>query len=182
MNENAQNPNDAVFDESQFAEPHASAPSNGDGSTQEVERMQKELSEARDRLLRSQAEFDNFRKRSRRELDDERKFANVPLLRDLLPVADNMERAIEAAKKTADVATLLEGFRMVRQQLETVLGQYDCRPIEALGEHFDPNLHQAITTQPSPQHPANTVVGVVQQGYQVHNRVVRPSQVIVSTQ
>jgi molecular chaperone GrpE len=184
VNENVQNPHDAAVDASHSAgldaEPQTADNSNGDSSTQELERMQNELNEARDRLLRAQAEFDNFRKRSRRELDDERKFANVPLLRDLLPVADNMDRAIEASQKTADAATLLEGFRMVRQQLETVLERYDCQPIAALGEHFDPNLHQAITTQPSQEHPSNTVLAVVQQGYQVHNRVVRPSQVIVS--
>ena len=176
MNEQ-KNQNQAVDD------PRAADNPNGEGALQdpELERLQNELSEARDRLLRSQAEFENFRKRSRREIEDERKYANVPLLRDLLPVVDNLDRAIEAAQSAADAGTLLGGVKMVRQQLEVVLGRHECQPIEALNEPFDPHLHEAITTQPSPQHPANTVLHVVQRGYQLHDRVIRPSQVIVST-
>lgn len=157
---------------------------DNESSSVEFERLQNDLNEARDRLLRAQAEFENFRKRSRRELDDERKYANAALLQDLLPVADNMDRAIEAAQKTqksSDAVALLEGFQMVRQQLDAAMARHHCQPIKALGEPFDPHLHAAITAQPSSEHPANTVLAVVQTGYQLHDRVIRPSQVVVST-
>ena len=147
----------------------------------DLNKVRAELDEARDRSLRAQAELDNFRKRSRRELEDERRYANAPLLRDLLPVLDNIGRAIEAAEKTPDPATLLAGFRMVQQQLQSALERHHCRSIEAQGKPFDPNLHSAISSQPSAEHPEHTVLMVVQPGYQLHDRVIRPSQVIVST-
>jgi molecular chaperone GrpE len=162
-------------------EPSASADAAPQSEAADVERLQSELAEARDRTLRVQAELENFRRRSRRELQDELKYANVPLLRDLMPVVDNMERAIEAAQKTDDAASLLEGFRMVKQQLVSVLERHHCVVIPALGQPFDPNLHEAISMQPSADQPANTVLYVAQTGYQLHDRVVRPTQVIVST-
>jgi molecular chaperone GrpE len=147
--------------------------SQSDSSAGEVRQLQ-------DRLLRTQAELDNFRKRSRRELEDERRYAELPLLRDLLPVVDNVSRAIEAAQKNADATSLLEGFRMVSQQLSSVLERHHCKPIKALHEQFDPHLHEAIMQQPSNEVPENSVLMVTQEGYQVHGRVIRPSQVIVS--
>ena len=153
----------------------------GRSTSADAGRLQSELAEARDRTLRVQAELENFRRRSRRELEDERKYASVPLLRDLLPVVDNIDRAIEAAGKTQDSGALLEGFKLVKQQLESVLERHQCKPIKALGEHFDPHLHEAISMQPSADHEQNTVLHVAQMGYQVHDRVIRPSQVIVST-
>ncbi|HWL75243.1 MAG TPA: nucleotide exchange factor GrpE [Burkholderiaceae bacterium] len=151
----------------------AAQTSQSDSSAGEVRQLQ-------DRLLRTQAELDNFRKRSRRELEDERRYAELPLLRDLLPVVDNVTRAIEAAQKNADAASLLEGFRMVSQQLGSVLERHHCKPIKALHEPFDPHLHEAIMQQPSNELPENSVLMVTQEGYQVHDRVIRPSQVIVS--
>jgi molecular chaperone GrpE len=162
-------------------EPTEDGASSATGTAADVERLQSELADARDRILRVQAELENFRRRSRRELEDERKYANVPLLRDLLPVVDNIDRAIEAAGKTQDSNSLLEGIKMVKQQLESVLERYDCKPVKALGEHFDPHFHEAISMQPSQEHDVNTVVHVAQSGYQVHDRVIRPAHVIVST-
>ena len=139
-----------------------------------------QVQELQDRLLRTQAELDNFRKRSRRELEDERKYASLPLMRDLLPVIDNVGRAIEAAGKNADATSLLEGFRMVSQQLNGVLERHHCKPIKAQDEQFDPHFHEAILQQPSADKPENTVLMVTQSGYQMHDRVIRPAQVIVS--
>ena len=139
-----------------------------------------ELQAAHDRELRCRAELDNFRKRAAREYQDGLRYANLPLLQDLLPVIDNIDRAIEAAEKNADADALLEGFRMVSQQLEDVLKRHHCTRIEALDAPFDPNFHHAVMQQPSDEHPANTVLVVTQNGYQLHDRVVRPSQVIVS--
>ncbi|MBN1395001.1 MAG: nucleotide exchange factor GrpE [Pirellulales bacterium] len=139
-----------------------------------------ELESVRDRELRCRAELDNFRKRAAREYQDGLRYANLPLLQDILPVIDNIDRAIEAAEKNADADALLEGFKLVRQQLEDALARHHCTRIEALDAPFDPNLHHAVMQQPSEDHPANTVIMVTQDGYQLHDRVVRPSQVIVS--
>jgi molecular chaperone GrpE len=130
--------------------------------------------------LRAHAELDNYRKRASRELEDRTRYAELDVLRDLLPVLDNVDRAIEAAEKSDDAAALLDGFKMVHQQLNDLLKAHHCQPIEALHQPFDPNVHHAVMQQPSEEHPANTVLMVTQGGYQLHDRVVRPSQVIVS--
>ncbi len=138
------------------------------------------MEDARNRLLRTQADLENYRKRAARQIDEERRYANLPLIRDLLPVWDNVGRAIEAAEKTHQTASLLEGFKMVAGQLEDVLERHNCTKIDALGEPFDPNLHEAISQQPCDKNPGSTVLQVIQTGFRLHDRVVRPSQVIVS--
>lgn len=144
-------------------------------------KLQTELEAAKDLALRAHAELDNYRKRAARELEDRTRYADMALLRDLLPVLDNVDRAIQAAEQHADAAALMDGFKMVRQQLQDVLKTHDCKPIEALHQPFNPNVHHAVLQQPSEEFPANTVLMVTQPGYQLHDRVVRPSQVIVST-
>jgi molecular chaperone GrpE len=140
-----------------------------------------ELSEANDRALRLQAEMQNLRNRTSREIADERRYAALPVLRDLLPVLDNIDRAIDAAAKAGESENLLAGFRLVKQQLETILTRHQCEPIKAEGQPFDPHFHEAILHQPSPNVPADRVVMVTQPGYKLHDRVVRPAQVIVSS-
>ncbi len=142
--------------------------------------LEAELAAEKDRLLRLQAEMQNLRNRQSREIADERRYAPLPLLRDLLPVVDNIDRAVEAAEQQGEAASLLEGFKLVRQLLVGILEQHDCQSINALGEPFDPQVHEAILKRPSDEHPADHVSLVTQQGYQLHDRVVRPSQVIVS--
>jgi molecular chaperone GrpE len=157
-------------------------PTAGAAQPESVEqKLRSELAAAKDRELRAHAELDNYRKRAARELDERLRYANLGVLRDLLPVIDNVDRAIEAAEKNADAGALLEGFKMVSQQLGNVLTSHHCTRIEALHEPFDPNVHHAVMQQASDEHPANTVLMVTQNGYQLHDRVVRPSQVIVST-
>jgi molecular chaperone GrpE len=140
-----------------------------------------ELAAANDRALRLQAEMQNLRNRTSREIADERRYAALPVLRDLLPVLDNIERAIEAAEKAAEPENLLAGFRLVKQQLDTVLARHHAEPIEPAGQPFDPNFHEAILQQPSSDVPAGHVMQVTQTGYKLHDRVVRPAQVIVSS-
>ena len=147
---------------------------------EQVAQLRVELQAALDRELRRHAELDNYRKRAARELEERLRYANLGLLRDLLPVLDNVERAIQAAENNAEAAALLDGFKLVRQQLENVLERHHCKRIEALNTPFDPHVHHALLQQPSEEHPANTVLMVTQNGYQLHERVVRPSQVIVS--
>jgi molecular chaperone GrpE len=145
-----------------------------------TDQLRAELEQAKDRTLRCQAELDNYRKRAAREMDEHRRYASLPLMRDMLPVMDNIQRAIEAAEKSTDGSGLLDGVKLVAQQLEGVLECHHCVKIKALGEPFDPNLHHAILQQPSDDYPPNTVIMVTQDGYLLHDRVVRPSQVIVS--
>jgi molecular chaperone GrpE len=156
------------------SESFAESPSNADQLTAE-------LAAANDRALRLQAEMQNLRSRTSREIADERRYAALPVLRDLLPVIDNIDRAIEAAEKAGEVENLLEGFRLVRQQLMTILTRHQCEPIPAEGEPFDPHFHEAILQQPSSEVPAGHVTMVTQSGYKLHERVVRPAQVIVSS-
>ncbi|HJT34981.1 MAG TPA: nucleotide exchange factor GrpE [Pirellulales bacterium] len=147
----------------------------------ELETLRQELDAAKDRALRVQAELENYRKRVRREMDDERRYAQLPLLKELLPVIDNIGRALQSAEKSPDGSGLLEGVKLVAQQLDGVLSRHHCQRIEALHQPFDPHLHEAILQQPSADYPAGTVLNVTQEGYQLHDRVVRPAQVIVST-
>ena len=148
-----------------------------------VDQLRSDAEDARSSLLRAQADLENYRKRARKELEDELRYSNMPLLRDLLPVVDNIGRGIAAAEKaeqTPESAKLLEGIQLVARQLDDVLARYGVQQIVAAGQPFDPNLHQAIMQQPTNEVPPQTIVGVAQEGYQLHDRVVRPSQVIVS--
>jgi molecular chaperone GrpE len=156
------------------------AAAKGQEEPSPLESLRAELHAANDRALRMQAELDNYRKRAARELQEERRYANLPLMRDLVPVLDNLDRAIGAAEKQPDGASLLEGVKLVARQFEEVLGRHHCVRIQAHNEPFDPHLHEAVSQQPSDEHPAGTVLLVTQAGYQLHDRVVRPSQVIVS--
>ena len=150
-------------------------------ATSDVTATEAELAAERDRNLRLRAEIENVRSRTARELSEQSRYASLPLVRDLLPVMDNIDRALDAAAKSGESSPLVEGFRLVRQQLAAVLQQHNFREIPALGEPFDPQFHAAILQQPSSDVPANHVTMVTQPGYQVHDRVVRPSQVIVSS-
>jgi len=136
--------------------------------------------ELQDRLLRLQAELENFRKRSRREFDDAQRYRELDLLRDLLPVLDTVQRAIDAAEKTDDVESLRAGFRMTAQQIEKLLAAHGCATIPTDGQPFDPTVHDAIQQLAVPGQPAGTVVGTVSRGFTLHDRVVRPAQVIVA--
>jgi len=139
-----------------------------------------EVAELQDRLLRLQAELDNYRKRSRREYDEAQRYREIDLLRDLLPVLDNVQRAIEAADKTDDVESLRAGFRMTASQIEKLLGSHGCQDIPTDGSPFDPTVHDAIQQQAVPGVAAGTIVGTASRGFTLHDRVVRPAQVIVA--
>jgi molecular chaperone GrpE len=141
---------------------------------------ERQVREAEDRVLRAQAELENYRKRARREYEDAIRYREIDVLRDILPVLDNVRRAIEASEKTADLESLRSGFRMTAQQIEKLLDAHGCKTIETDGKPFDPAFHDAILQQAVPGVAAGTVVGVASQGYVLHDRVVRPAQVIVS--
>ena len=139
-----------------------------------------QVAELQERVLRVQAELENFRKRSRREYEDAQRYREIDVLRDLLPVLDNVLRAIEASEKSADVETLRSGFRMTAQQIEKLLGSHGCQTIETDGTSFDPAIHDAILPQEVAGVAEGTIVGTASRGYKLHARVVRPAQVIVA--
>jgi len=166
--------------------------SGASAADKKVADLELQIREANDRALRANAELENYRKRAQRELADERRYAVVPIARDLLPVVDNLERAIEATdtkvrslegteSSGSDVSHLLDGVKLVADQLEKVLEQHHCVRIETVGTPFDPNQHQAIAQEPSDEHPAGTVTRAAQVGYKLYDRVIRPAQVFVST-
>ena len=145
-----------------------------------AESLQGQLAEANDRALRAQAELENYRKRSRREYEEAQRYREIDLLRDLLPVLDNVLRAIEAADKATDVESLRSGFRMTAQQIEKLLSGHGCQTIETDGAAFDPTVHDAILHQEAAGVAPGTIVGTASRGYRLHDRVVRPAQVIVA--
>jgi molecular chaperone GrpE len=141
--------------------------------------------EERDQVLallqRTQADFENYQKRSQRERDQERLYAHQRLALDLLPVLDNLDRTVAAANQAGATGPLVQGVNMVLSQALEMLKRHGIARIEAAGKAFDPNLHQAVMRQPaSAEHPANTVVQVLEQGYTIHDRVLRPARVIVA--
>lgn len=158
------------------------APPPQPSAADELARLREELAAAVDRGLRAQAELDNYRKRVARERQDDLRYAATPLLRDLLPVRDNIQRAIDAADKSDNADSLKQGIRMVAEQLATVLQQHHCVEIPTrVGDPFDPNIHEAVSVQPHGELPENTVAAVVRAGYRLHDRVLRPAQVIVAS-
>lgn len=126
-------------------------------------------------------EFEGYQQRAKRDLETERRFAQTPLAGDLLPVIDNLERAVSAAKGAGDAATLAQGVAMVLKMLDDVLRRHGIARMDAEGQPFDANLHEAVMQQPSGELPSNTVLRVLEPGYTVHERVLRPARVIVST-
>jgi molecular chaperone GrpE len=146
----------------------------------ELQALRNELQDANDRALRSHAELENYRKRAQRELADDRKYAALPVVRDLLAVADNLELAIAAAEKDPGAAQVLEGVKMVLTQFNASLEQHNIRKIEGVGLPLDPNRQEAVMQEPHPELPAGMVTRIVRSGYQLHDRVIRPAQVFVS--
>ena len=147
---------------------------------EEMERLREAADSADQRVLKAQAEAENFRKRLRRDYEDQVKYAAVPLVTDILEVRDNLLRGLEAANQSPDAGGLQEGVAMVVKQLDDFLVKHAVVPIPTEGEEFDPNLHEAISQMPS-EHESGMVAHVAQAGFKMHDRVVRPSQVVVST-
>lgn len=143
------------------------------------EKLQAELSAAQDQLLRARADFDNFRKRKVREMDQVRKTAAEALIQDILPALDNLNLTLDHVED-AD-SNLATGVTMVVKQLMDVLNNRGLSTIEALGQPFDPNLHDAMTQMPSEEYEKDIVMQEFQQGYMLRETVLRPSKVVVSS-
>jgi molecular chaperone GrpE len=148
---------------------------------EKLEAAEKELKEEKDRFLRFYADFDNYKKRSAREMDDFRKFANESLIKELLPVLDNLERAIHSSSSGEEAdKSILEGVDMTLKEIMKILERFNVKPVQALGSPFDPNFHEAIGQEESDEHEDNTVLKEFQKGYMLHDRLIRPSMVLVS--
>ena len=151
---------------------------------EELESLRHEVEQANKHALQAQAEAENFRKRMRRDIDEQLRFACWPLISDLLQVRDNLFRALEAASVSEQgdpVNGLRDGVAMCAKQLDDMLNKHGVSEIPAEDEAFDPNVHEAISQMPSETHPAGTVMHVAVSGFRLHERVVRPSQVVVSS-
>lgn len=132
----------------------------------------------KDALLRTRAEMDNLQKRAERELEKSRKFAVEGLLRDLVPVIDSLDQGIENAAQSDGAAS--EGMSLTRKLLVDTLSRYGLSLLDPIGERFDPQWHEAMSMQPSAEHEPDTVIAVLQRGYRLHDRLVRPARVIVA--
>lgn len=163
------------------AEGVAFATAGGDQSADVIQKLQDQLKEAEKKVLLAQADLENFRRRVRRESQDQIKYAPSGHMTDLLESVDNLHRAVEAYDADPKGDGLRDGVKMVTAQIMESLSKRDCKAIEALGQPFDPNLHQALQMQPSDEYAANTVMLDLRTGYMLHDRVLRPSQVFVST-
>ncbi len=141
--------------------------------------LKQQLAEKHDSLLRTMADFDNFRRRTRQEMEEIRRIALEEFLRGLLRVMDNFERALQAAEETHSFEKLLEGVQLTYRQMQSLLREAGVQPIDAVGKPFDPNFHEAVQRVESPDHPDETVLEEVERGYMIQSRILRPSRVKV---
>jgi len=187
--ETAKNGPDAAADaqtESQVQDETNAAGQEPSQDNDPLAALQAENSELRDRFLRLAAEMDNLRRRTERDVKDAKSYAVTAFARDMLAVSDNLRRAIDAvpaeAKEAAEagLTALIEGVEMTERAMLTTLERHGVRKIEPEGQKFDPNFHQAMFEIPNPQVPNNTVVQVVQPGYTIGDRVLRPAMVGVA--
>ena len=145
-----------------------------------LEEKEKEAKENYDRWLRAVAELENYKKRMTKEKLDLSKYANEQLIKELLPIVDNLERAIEHSKNPKGSKALNDGVKMTAKQLIAVLEKNGIKRIEALNEPFDPNYHEAIMQLETQEHKENIVVKELEKGYLLHDRLIRPSRVAIS--
>ena len=178
--DNNENQNEVPADDST---PQASAEDTQTTSASdetELQRLIAENAELKDRLLRSHAELENFRRRTQKEALDAMKYQATGVIRDMLPGIDNLKRAIEVTEQTGDTQKLLDGIKMVLPQFLDALKSNACEPLDPTGQPFDANFHEALAQVPSSDHEPMTVLQVVEQGYKIHDRVIRPAKVMVT--
>jgi molecular chaperone GrpE len=170
------------------APPDGASTARNDQDPGELEQLRAKLAQAeqaRDQNLdlarRTQAEFENYQKRAQRDRAQDLRYAQAPLAFDILAILDNLDRAVAAAQQAGETGPLVQGVAMVQSQVLDAFRRHGVTRIEAKGEPFDPNLHQAVMQQPSQDYPPGTVIQVLEHGYRIHDRVLRPARVIVST-
>jgi molecular chaperone GrpE len=142
---------------------------------------QQKAEESYQKYLRAQADFDNFRRRTQKEKEDQAKYASLSVIEQLLPALDNFERALTASKGAQDAESLAKGVEMVLRQMEQVLGAEGLETIPTVGEAFDPTVHQAVMQEESDEFESGTVIAELQKGYKLKDKVIRPAMVKVSS-
>jgi molecular chaperone GrpE len=149
---------------------------------QKLKLTEQEAQENYDRLLRVSADFDNYKKRASRDMEEFRKFSNQSLIKEMLSVVDNLELAINSTNghKTIDKG-LLDGLAMTHTEILKVFEKFSVKPIIAKGQPFDPTFHEAVMQEATDEYPANTVINELQKGYLIHDRLLRPSMVVVAS-
>jgi len=147
----------------------------------QLEAKEQEVKETYDRLLRVSADFENYKKRSARETEEFRKYANQTLLKEMLSVVDNLELAINSSnhRKKTD-KNLIEGLNLTLNEILRVFEKFNVKPIEAQGQTFDPAFHEAVMREETDDFPENTVISEFQKGYLIHDRLLRPAMVVVA--
>lgn len=152
-----------------------------DDLLKKLDESQAQVRELQDRFLRAAAEQENFRKRTLRDKEQMRKYAVAPFVEDLLPVIDSLSIGLDSARNHPEAAPVTEGFAMVMTQLQNALQQHGVVEIDPEGEDFDPNLHDGLAHQPSDSVPEGKVLAVTRKGYRLHDRLLRPASVVVSS-
>jgi molecular chaperone GrpE len=178
---NANNTPDDKIEEPSIIEPEVVE------TEDEIEKLRNELTQAlndikvhQEQYLRTLAEMENLRKRTQRDKEDLAKFANENILREILPVIDNLERAVDHAEQAETNDGLFEGVQMTLTQFSQLLTKFGVEPVDAVGQPFDPAYHQAMGQLESDEHPVNTVVQQMQKGYQLNSRLLRPAFVMLA--
>ena len=146
-----------------------------------VASLQSDLDRFRDLALRTQADFENYKKRGAREKDEAIKFANRTLLERLVPIVDNFELGLSAARNQSEQSPIYSGMSMILKQLSDFLTESGLEPVDAVGKQFDPNLHEAIGHEPSDKVPEGRVIRQTRRGYRLKDRLLRPATVVVSS-
>lgn len=196
---NPQEEDRPIDQEGEFKESRGDTPEGGSATAEEAtaespeklietlragyEKKEQEAREAQDRFMRTLADFENYKKRTQRDQADALKYANEKLIKELLPVIDNLERALSHSRETRDFDRMMEGVELIHKQLLSVLGKYGVVPIESLHQPFDPFLHQSIgqvEVEEGADAKENQVVGETQKGYYLNERVLRPSLVTIA--
>jgi molecular chaperone GrpE len=164
-----------------FAEPDVEAePPNVESKPDALEVAKAEAQKYRDQLLRTAADFDNFRKRSRREIEDAQRKGKEQTLKDLLPVFDNLERAVTSAEGAPDAKSVADGLKMIIRQFTNTLDRMNIKRVPTVGEPFDPMRHEAIQHAHSTEHAPGVVTAEVQAGYMLGDYLLRAAMVVVS--
>ncbi|MFO1007684.1 MAG: nucleotide exchange factor GrpE [Planctomycetaceae bacterium] len=182
MSKTPEQPFDRASDEEspEILSADMSSPDENVSLADQLAAAQAERDENYQKYVRALADMDTYRRRVMKEREDDRRFAPLSLVKDLLPNLDNLRRAIDAAKTASSIEDLSKGVDMVLKQVDETLAKHGASPITSVGQPFDPNLHEAVAQAPSADHPPMTVLQEFERGYVLHDRVIRPSKVLVS--
>ncbi len=161
--------------------PEAGVPAEDTAPADPMTQLEQEVARWKDLAYRSQAELDNYRKRSAREAQDTRAYANADLLRALFPILDNFDMGLEAARAESEKSMIFMGMSMVNRQLQDFLRESGVQEIETQGKAFDPNLHEAVSQEASAEVPEGTIIRVTRRGYKLKDRLLRAASVVVSS-